>query len=282
MGKSAQAAPPPDYANLYESGIKLNMKYLPQQLAQELQMRQQYDPQYLNQALGLQAQYDPQLATQQLNALQRRDPQWMAMHQNLGQKIGQQLQQGYVDPQQAAAYKALGSQVTSDTLQGAQANPAQLRDMTQAILSRQPTLSSGAAQDMAAAVYTGQRGTQLEQQRQQAANQFLTQQSPEAQANAQAGSYLSSPSQTQMINTIQGVTPPTANQYVNPQAGNQAAQFGLQNYQNQLASQQMGSGNPWTNALQGAGVGAQMGSVFGGYGSLIGGAAGGLYGGLAG
>ena len=138
--------------------------------------------------MGYKPKYDPTVAGEQMAALQRRDPEWLAMHRGLGDKIKESLDRGYVDPTRAAAYSALGKQVTGDTLRGATADPETLRQMTQAILSRQPGLSYGEAQDMAAAVYTGQRGQGLKQQRQQATNQFLGQQSEQGQALAQAGS----------------------------------------------------------------------------------------------
>jgi hypothetical protein len=240
--------------------------------------------------------------------------------------------------------------------------------MTQAIMARQPGLSYGEAQDMASAVYVGQRGQALKQQRQQAAGQFAQTLSPEeralgagqtfaqirspseaaygvmadylrqtsptqqrqqslgqftqvtdplrmqqaslgafygmpsplqqqqqslgaaygmappiSQSLAQAGSFLSSPSVTGQINQIQGVTPPSANRYVNPNAGYQGQQFALQNYQNQLAYQQLsgqggGGGNPWMNALSGAGTGASYGSIGGGYGMAGGALVGGVLG----
>jgi hypothetical protein len=257
---------------------------------------------------------------------------------------------GKGEPTREAAYGALGEQVTSDTLRGATADPETLRQMTQAIMSRQPGLSYGEAQDMASAVYVGQRGQALKAQRQGAAEQFLGQATPTSQRQqslaqfygmpsltqqrqqslgqfsqvtdpmrmqqaslgafygmpsplqqqqqslgaaygmappvsqtlAQAGSFLSSPSVTGQINQIQGVTPPSANRYVNPNAGYQGQQFALQNYQNQLAYNQLqgqgGGGNPWMQALQGASTGASYGSIGGGYGmvggALVGGALG--------
>jgi hypothetical protein len=159
---------------------------------------------------------------------------------------------------------------------------------------------------MASAVYVGQRGQQLQQQRQAATGNFLQQatplsqqqqslgqfsqlmdptrmrqqslgqfygmNAPEMQAYGLAGSYIQpSNSVTGAINQIQGVTAPSAMQYVNPNAGYQGVQFGLQNFQNSLASQNQGSSNPWTGALQGAATGAQYGSIGGGYGALGGG-----------
>src|SRR4030095_7077845 len=200
----------PDPGKSYAQGIKIGLKYLPKQLKAELKYRKQYDPKLIEQALGLQHTYDPRLAKEQMAALQRRDPEWLAMHQALGDKIREALDKGYIDPSRAAAYTGLGQQVTSDTLRGGTADPETLRNMTQAILARSPTLSYGEAQDMAAAVYTGQRSQALKMQRQQATNQFLGQQSERGQALAQAGSYLSSPTVNQMINQVQGVTPPRA------------------------------------------------------------------------
>src|SRR4029077_8406943 len=84
----------------YERMIKIQRKYLPQQLQDELKFRQQFDPQFINQALGLQHTYDPRLAAEQRQALERRDPQWVALHEGLGNKIKQALDRGYVDPRQ--------------------------------------------------------------------------------------------------------------------------------------------------------------------------------------
>lgn len=321
MGNKGGGSTPkfPDPGKTYEQGIKIALRYLPKQLAAEYAARGEYDPKYIEQALGLQHAYDPRLASEQLSALARRDPQWVALHGALGDKIKEALARGYVDPRQEAAYakyaalagqgdvtrdrayQALGKQVTGDTLRGATADPETLRQMTQAIMSQRPGLSYGEAQDMASAVYVGQRGQALKSQRQQAAQGFLTQATPEAQreqslaqfygmnspemqAYGLAGTYLQpSNSTTAQINAIQGVTPPSANRYVNPNAGYQGQQFGLQNYQNQLAYNQMSGGgqNPWSSALSGAVSGGTTGAAFGPYGAAIGAVAGGLYGGLS-
>jgi hypothetical protein len=259
----------PDFSKDYEKGIQIGLKYLPKQLAAEYGYRQQYDPLLIEQQLGLQHKYDPALAQEQRDALQRRDPQWLAMHEDLGGKIKQALDRGYIDKTRQGAYQALGNQVTGDTLRGTTMDPATKHQTIQAILARSPGLSYGEAQDMAAAVYTGQRGQQLLQQRQQATNQFLGQQSESGQALAQAGSYLSSPSTISMENQIGQVQAPRSFGYVNPNAGYQGAQYGLQNFQNMLAANNQGgaSSNPWMNALQGASTGASYGSVGGGYGA---------------
>jgi hypothetical protein len=223
------------------------------------------------------------LAKEQYDALQRRDPQWVAAHQVFGDKVIEALKRGYIDPTRAGLYKAAGQLATGDVLRGSTASPSMQRDMTQAILARSPGLSYGEAQDMAAAVYTGQRGQQLQAQRQQAANQFMGQQSESDLALTAGGRYMSTPGMVQMENMIPGVQAPRALGYLNPNAGAQAGQFGLTNFQNQLASNQLSGGgsNPWASALGGAAAGAQAGSAAGGYGALIGagiGAAGGYFG----
>ena len=86
-----------------------------------------------------------------------------------------------------------------------------------------------------------------------------------------------------MVNQIGGVTAPSANRYVNPNAGYQGQQFGLQNYQNQMAYSQLSGGgqNPWSSAL--GTVGGIAGNVIGGiYGGPAGSAVGGYTGGAAG
>jgi len=75
---------------------------------------------------------------------------------------------------------------------------------------------------------------------------------------------------------IQGVTPDRGFAYVTPNAGDMGQQFGLSNYQNQLAG--YNPTNPWAGALTGAASGAAGGSMFGPYGALIGAGLGGLTG----
>jgi hypothetical protein len=283
MGSKGSQPSPPDYGKLMEQGYKLNLKYAPKLTAQDLKLRQRFDPQLIQQQMGLQEQFDPRLAQEQYDALQRRDPQWVAAHQAFGDKVQQALQRGYIDPTRAGAYKALGQQVTGDTLRGATMDPETLRQTTQAIMSRSPNLSYGEAQNMAAAVYTGQRGQQLKQQRQQATNQFLGQQSESDLALTAGGRYMGTPGMVQMENQIGGVQAPRALGYLNPGAGNTAASFGLQNYQNQLAQNQLSGGgqNPWSSAL--GTVGGIAGNVVGGiYGGPAGSAIGGTTGSMAG
>jgi hypothetical protein len=281
--KNKGSVPPPDYKKLMEEGYKLNLKYTPKLVAGDLALRQQFDPQLIEQQMGLQEAYDPRLAKEQYDALQRRDPQWVAAHQVFGDKVTEALKRGYIDPTRAGLYNAAGKLATGDVLRGSTASPSMQRDMTQAILARSPGLSYGEAQDMAAAVYTGQRGQALQAQRQGAANQFLGQQSESDLALTAGGRYMSTPGMVQMENMIPGVQAPRALGYLNPNAGAQAGQFGLTNFQNQLAANQLSGGgsNPWASAL--GTVGGIAGTAVGtAYGGAAGGAIGGATGSMAG
>ena len=231
--------------------IKLQEQYLPRQLEHEYGYRQQYDPLFTEQALDFQRKYGPQISAQQMAILQQQDPEWVAAHKTFGDRVQQALERGYVDPQRSAAYGALGKQVTGDTLRGATMDPETLRQTTQAIMSRSPNLSYGEAQDMATAVYTGQRGQQLKQQRQQAANQFLGQQSESDLALTAGGRYMSTPTTTSMLNQIPSAQAPRSFGYENPFAGQQGVQLGLQSQQFNYANQalQGGGGNPWTQRI---------------------------------
>ena len=120
--------------------IKLQEKYLPRQLEHEYGYRQQYDPLFTEQALDFQRKYGPQISAQQMAILQQQDPEWVAAHKTFGDRVKQALERGYVDPQRAAAYGALGKQVTGDTLRGATMDPETCRQTTQAIMSRSPNL----------------------------------------------------------------------------------------------------------------------------------------------
>ena len=162
MGSKGNQPKPPDYGKLMEQGYKLNLKYAPKLTQADLDLRKRFDPQLIQQQMGIQEQFDPRLAQEQFDALQRRDPQAVRAHQLFGDTVANALQRGYIDPTRQAAYKALGQQVTGNTLRGTTMDPQTLRQTTQAIMSRSPGLSYGEAQDMATAVYTGQRGQQLQ------------------------------------------------------------------------------------------------------------------------
>ena len=129
--------------------IKLQEKYLPRQLEHEYGYRQQYDPLFTEQALDFQRKYGPQISAQQMAILQQQDPEWVAAHKTFGDRVQQALERGYVDPQRAAAYGALGKQVTGDTLRGATMDPETLQaDHAGDHVALAKLLSYGEAQDM--------------------------------------------------------------------------------------------------------------------------------------
>jgi hypothetical protein len=271
----------------------LQAQYGPTQYNQQLQALQQLDPTgtMLQQALGSQIGTD----------LNRGyvDPRQNALYNQLSGTVGQNLAQGALSPEQAAAYKALGQNVTTQMGLGTQLDPAFQRQLQQDIRAGQSARGNiyGNAATSAEALYQGQRAQQLQQQRIGNVQNYLQlqnpaqgslnaglglygQQTPNAGALAQAGGYLGLQSPEQRIGAIQGVAPDRSSAYVNPNAGYQGQQFGLQNYQNQLANYSAGGGsqNPWAGAL-GAVAGTVVGGYFGGpAGAQAGGAAGGATG----
>jgi len=244
------------------------------------------------------------------------DPTQIAAYKQLGQYAQNALRQGGLDPTQVAAYKALGQGVTADYNRGYSIDPTMQRELQQTIAARQGATGNvmGNAAAQAAAIYTGQRAQQLQQQRtanmqgylglqapeqqavqaslgfnqlaapelaaMQGASVFSQLQSPEERALAEGGTYLSSPSVMSQINQIQGVVPDRSFAYMNPNAGYMGQQYGLQNYANQVYAQG-NQQNPWMGALSGALSGAQTGAMFGPYGAA-GGAIIGGFGGYAG
>src|SRR6266487_959810 len=240
-------------------------------------------------------------------------PQQSQLYNTLGAKTLANLQQGGIDPRQIAAYKALGQSVTGQLGRGTQLDPAFTRQLQQDIRAGQAARGNvlGNAPISAEALYQGQRAQQLYQQRVGNVQNYLGLQAPEAaalqgaygfyglptpgqaalgreaqayglqspgaQAIAQTGSFLSLPTPEQQVTAIQGITPDRASAYVNPNAGYQGQQFGLQNYQNLLGSYTAGGANPWASALGGAASGAALGtSIYPGYGTAIGAVAGGV------
>src|SRR6266478_4707246 len=102
----------PDPAKSYAQGIQIYLKNLPTMLKKEQQARETYDPQRIEEQQRLQDLYGPNQYNQQLQALNQLDPEGQSMRNLLGYKIGTALDRGYIDPQQAAAYRALGQRTT--------------------------------------------------------------------------------------------------------------------------------------------------------------------------
>jgi hypothetical protein len=239
-----QQKPPnaPSPSAEYSKGIQIYLKYLPELLQQEQANRALYDPQRVAEQQSLQAQFGPTQYRQQLSALKQLDPTGYNLRQQLGGRIAGDLNRGYTQ------------------------DPQVLRQEQQAVRAGQSARGNivGNAAGTAEALYQGQRAQQLYQNRLAEAGGFLGLQTPE-----------------QQIAGIQGVQPDRANAYVNPNAGYQGQQFGLQNYQNQLAQYAAGGGgnNPWAGALAGAASGALSGSMINfPYGTAVGAIGGGLAG----
>src|SRR4030095_13522237 len=235
----SQQKPPaaPDYGQLLRLGYQLESKYAPKRERQELRLRREQDAQRIALQQQEQAQFGPTQARQQLDALKALDP--------VGYGLRQQL----------------GAATSGDLARGTTIDPITLRQISNTLGARQAAGGNvyGNAAAMAQAVYQGARAQELYRNR-----------------IAQAGSVASMlPGYVGAIQGIQGVPPDRQSFYVNPNAGGNAAQFGLQNYPNQY--QNAMQPNPWMNALGGAASGAAGGAAFGGgYGALAGGILGGV------
>jgi hypothetical protein len=305
MSSPKQQEPPkaPDPGKTYKQGLQTWLQYLPKMIKTEEKYRgitakflgisqSEFnklgeDQKRILAQQKVQELYGPQQYEQQLAALKQLDPTGYALRENLGGKISGFLDQGYVDPQQAAAYQALGRGTLGEYNRGYDIGPSLGREIQQGIEARLASTGNwlGNAPTMASAVYRGQRAQQLYQQRLANLMGFTQLRSPEELAVAEAGAFASLPTPIQQIQGIQGVSPDRSWAYMNPNAGYQGQQFGLQNYPNQAYGQQ-GGPNPWMGALAGAAggaaSGAMLGSVYPGIGTAAGAIGGGLVGGIGG
>ncbi len=268
----------PNPATTYQQGAQLQLQYAPKFAQAETNIRNSQDAGRIQEQQNLQRIFGPGQYAQQLQALQQLDPTGTALRTSLGGQISNMLGRGYINAQQAQAYGQIGQTALGELGRGTSQSPEMIREDQQAIRAGQAARgnSLGNAPAMAEAIYQGQRGQQLQQQRLQNATSFYGLQSPQAQTLAQSGSFLSLPTPEQQVNQIQAVNPDRSSAYVNPNAGYQGQQYGLTNYQNQLAQYSAGGGsaNPWAGALAGGASGAVAGSSFGPYGALAGGVGG--------
>ncbi len=224
----------------YERGIDIYLKSLPKQLGAEQDARSQYDPQRIADQQALQQYFGPTQYAQQLNALNQIDPESGAIRRQLAGQVSSDLRSGYSLPQ------GYDTELTNQ-FRGAQAARGN---------------SLGTSAGAAEAAFKGKAALDLHQQHLQ-----------------NAGNFLSSPTPTQQLSLIQGVTPDRSSAYTNPNAGYQGIGIGQQNYQNALAQYQLSGGgrNPWAGAAGGAATGAGAGyNAAGGWGALAGGIAGGI------
>jgi hypothetical protein len=239
---SSNAPAPPDYAKLFQSGLDVYLKNLPRLTDTETAYREGIDPLRIAEQQGLQDQFGPTQVRQQLDALKQFDPQSFAVRDELSKRVLGDLQSGY------------------------DLNPDYARQLEQSVRGAQAARGNiyGNAPAALESSVKGKAALDLYQQRLQNAGNFLSGPTPEQQALA-----------------IQAVQPDRSMAYASPAAGTQGVNFGLQNYQNLLAQQQLvgSQRNPWASALGGAATGASTGSqVGGGWGALIGGIGGGLAG----
>jgi Glycine zipper len=237
-----QNSPPaaPNPNKLYKQGIQTYLQFQPQLLAAEQAARKLYDPQRIQAQQALQQQYGPTQYSQQLSALQQ------------------------IDPVGTALRTQVGNAVSSDLALGGQLSPEMEKQLESEIRGAETARGNvlGNAPAEAEDLFKGQAALSLYQQRLQ-----------------NAGAFLSSPTPEQQLLTVQPVAPDRSSAYVNPNAGYQGQQFGLQNYQNLLAQYQLSSGGGLGGALSGAASGAIGGAAFGEpWGSLAGGLIGGTVG----
>ena len=222
-GNSAPKIPKsPNLGNAYQQGVDVSLQNLPQQLQTEQATRQWVDPARIQQQQDLQKAYGPRQYQQQLGALNQLDPQFMGVRNALGASVQQGL--------------AAGSSLT----------PEQTQQMQQNVRGSQAARGNiyGAASGDAEAYALGDKGQQLLQSRQQAANQFLQ-----------------SPSAVNESNLIAPVSADRSYGYVNPNAGYQGAQYAQQNYANQIGAagvQAAGQNNPWGSILGGVAAAASI------------------------
>lgn len=240
---------PPDYAKLYQQGLDVYLRNLPRVTDTETQYREAIDPLRIAEQQALQDQYGPNQIRQQREALDQFDPNYLNTRE------------------------LLRTNVTNDLLRGTQLDPDYARQLEQGVRGAQTARGNvyGTAPAAAEASVKGKAALDLYQQRLTNVGNFLAGPTPEQQALA-----------------IQAVQPDRGMAYASPAAGTQGANFGLSNYQNLLAQQQLvgGQRNPWASALGGAASGAASGAIAGsiipGLGTVAGGVIGGLAGGVGG
>lgn len=225
---------PPDYAKLYQSGIDVFLKNYLNLLDKEGEARDIYDPQRIAHQQALQEEFGPIQVQQQLDALKQFDPQSFAVRDELSKRVLGDLESGY----------DLGDEYS--------------REIEQSIRGAQTARGNAYGEGPASAEASVKGRAALEMYQQRLSN---------------AGNFLAGPTPTQQSLAIQGVQPDRGMSYVTPTAGTQGVNFGLSNYQNLLAQQQLVGQQKggWTDAA----LGAASGYATGGWtGAVLGGAAG--------
>lgn len=238
MGSSSKPAVPaaPDFGKLYQEGIDIYLKNRPALQDAEQQSRSTIDPQRIQAQQALQDQFGAKQTQQELDVLHQFDPESAAIRSRLGQSVLSDLNSGYNLPDDYS--RELTSQI-----RGAQT-------------ARGNSLGESAAG--AEAAFKGKAALDLYQEH-----------------LANAGAFLSGPTPEQQSIALQAVQPDRSMAYTNSGAGSQGVNFGLANYQNQLAQYQLagqGGGNAWQRALHGAQQGGQVAGIWGAVGGAVDGA----------
>src|SRR5581483_2132288 len=270
------------YRNLYdprriEQQQALQAQYGPTQYAQQLAALQQLAPQWFN----LQGQLGSSLSANLANpaGMQRYNQLGSAIDANLatGQQrynqLGSAIDANLATGQQR--YNQLGNEISTQLAAGSSLTPEAQQRTEQAARAAQTARGGGSilgpANSIAEAYGVTQAGENMRQQRiqnamgfqslnpayMQNALNFQQLQNPYYQAVGSAMNYQNSSNVPQMLQYVQPVTPDRSMAYVNPNAGFQWMQGGLQNYQNQLGAyglaNQPSQGFPWGSLLSAAG-----------------------------
>jgi hypothetical protein len=269
---------PPDYAKLYQSGLDVFLRNLPRVTETETQYREALDPLRIAEQQALQDQFGPNQIRQQRDALDQFDPNYLNTRELLRTNVTNDLLAGG-NPATNAVYQEMQRRVLGDLQSGYNLPADYARELEQSTRGAQTARGNayGTGPALSESAFKGKAALDLYQQHLANAGNFLTQKSPEQLARENVGNFLAGPTPEQQALAIQAVQPDRGMAYASPAAGTQGANFGLSNYQNLLAQQQLvgSQRNPWASAATGALGGAATGAAFGPYGALIGAAVGG-------
>lgn len=278
MGGGGDSPTPPDYARTFQSGVDVWLRNLPTLLAAEAQNRATTDPERIQQQQDLQQQFGPTQYQQQLDALHQLDPESAQLRPALAAELYRRLQAGEIDPQSGSIRTALGERVLSDLNAGYTLPADYAREIETNVRGAQARRGNilGNAPALVESSVKGKAAADLYQQHLQNAFAFGASPNPNQQITSDIGNFLSTNTPEQQLLAVQPVSADRTFAYANPGAGTAGANFGLQNYQNLLAGQQLqNQSNPWLNAASGAASGAATGTAIApGWGTLIGGVVG--------
>jgi len=228
----------PDPTKYYQKFTNLYLSNLPRFLDREQSYRWLYDPQRIQEQQNLQEHFGPNQYRQMLSALQQIDPSGYALREKTAGGIS-----GYLD------------RLQGDLSQGTHLTKDQEKELEQQIRRSQAARGNvyGQAPVQAEAFTKGQAGLNLYQQRLQNYNQGLS----------SALGFQNAATPEQWAALVPPVAADRSMAYVNPNAGFQGVNYGLQNYQNQIAASQLGNQNsgynPWMSAI--GAVGSILGAI---------------------